>query len=295
MLVLNFKKIDAFTKGLSSGNPAGYVYMDSSDLLSDEEMQKVAAELKGFVCEVGYVNRRDKVFELRYFSSECEVAFCGHATIAIMYDLISSDPELLKEKELTMKVHAGELTAFNHIKDEDAVYIMAPKPQFLERKIKWNEIFSALDAEEAAFSTKIPFQVIDGGLRTLIIPMTSLNECLSLSPDQETLKQFCMEKDIDIVHVYSKDTSNPEMKYRTRVFAPRFGYLEDPATGSGNSAFGYYLIHNNLWTEDFSIEQGVSLQNPNVVKLKRYTENNTDRILFGGCATTRIEGKYYLH
>lgn len=101
---------------------------------------------------------------------------------------------------------------------------------------------------------------------------------MSLSPNQEKLKQFCIEKDIDIVHVYTENTGNPEMKYRTRVFAPKLGYLEDPATGSGNSAFGYYLIHNNLWMEDFSIEQGVSLQHPNVVKLKRYTANNTDRI-----------------
>ncbi len=33
----------------------------------------------------------------------------------------------------------------------------------------------------------------------------------------------------------------------TRVFAPKFGYLEDPATGSGNSAFGYYMLKNALW------------------------------------------------
>jgi PhzF family phenazine biosynthesis protein len=295
MKTLDFKKIDAFTKGLSPGNPAGYVFMERADLLSEDEMQKIAAELKGFVNEVGFVNRQDKQFGMKFFSSECEVAFCGHATIAIMYDLISTNPDLINEKELKIKVSAGTLSVFNHVKDEDAVYIMAPEPQFLEREIKWSEIAQALDADITVFDNEKTFQVIDGGLRTLIIPMASLKDCLRLYPNQENLKQFCFKNDIDIVHVFTDEVYTSDAKYRTRVFAPKYGYLEDPATGSGNSAFCYYLIYKNLWTGDFSIEQGSSLNNPNIVKVKRYEKDNVDRILFGGCGTTRIVGSYCLH
>ena len=294
MKTLNFKKIDAFTKGLSSGNPAGYVFMDKADILNAEEMQKLAAELKGFVNEVGFVSRKDKQFELRFYSAECEVAFCGHATIAIMYDLISTNTELMNEHELKIEVRAGTLSVFNHVKDEDAVYIMAPEPQFLEREITWKDIAEALDADLTAFDNTKQFQVIDGGLRTLIIPMASLADCLKLYPNQEKLRQYCLNNDIDIVHVFTDEVSTLEAKYRTRVFAPKYGYLEDPATGSGNSAFGYYLIYRSLWMGDFSIEQGDSLHNPNIVKVKRYGEENVDRISFGGCATTRVSGNYYL-
>lgn len=268
--------------------------MDRADLLSVEEMQKMATELKGFVNEVGYVSRKDKQFELKFYSSECEVAFCGHATIAIMYDVISTNAELMNEHELKIKVRAGTLSVFNHVKDEDAVYIMAPEPQFLEREINWNEIAEALDADLTVFDNKKRFHVIDGGLRTLIIPIASLEDCLRLYPNQEKLRQFCLNNDIDIVHVFTDEVNTLEAKYRTRVFAPKYGYLEDPATGSGNSAFCYYLIDNNLWMGDFSIEQGSSLNNPNIVKVKRYGEENVDRILFGGCGTTRIAGNYYL-
>lgn len=41
MKILNFKKIDAFTKGSSSGNPAGYVLLDRMDSLTEGEMQKL--------------------------------------------------------------------------------------------------------------------------------------------------------------------------------------------------------------------------------------------------------------
>lgn len=294
MKTLNFKKIDAFTKGSSSGNPAGYVLMDHIDALSNEEMQKMASELKGFVNEVGYVSRSDQQFDLKFYSSECEVAFCGHATIAIMYDLISTNTELLDEAQLKIKVQAGILSVFNHVKDEDAVYIMAPKPEFLKRKINWAEIAKVLDADITSFDTTKPFQVIDGGLRTLIVPMASLKDCLSLCPNQEKLRQFCLNNDFDIVHVFTDEISTPEAKYRTRVFAPKYGYLEDPATGSGNSAFGYYLMHKNLWKEDFSIEQGPSFKNPNMVKIKRFQSEDVDRVLFGGCGTTKIVGNYCL-
>ncbi|MDD4844835.1 MAG: PhzF family phenazine biosynthesis protein, partial [Anaerotignum sp.] len=178
MKILNFKKIDAFTKGAASGNPAGYVLMERPDALSEKEMQKLASELRGFVNEVGYVSRKDKQFTLKFYSSECEVAFCGHATIAIMYDLISTNPELLRETELKIKVKGEVLSVFNHIKKEDAVYIMAPEPQFLEREISWNEIAEALQTDVACFDRKKPFQLIDGGLRTLIVPTASRNACV---------------------------------------------------------------------------------------------------------------------
>ena len=295
MKTLDFKKIDAFTKGSSSGNPAGYVLLDRMDSLSEGEMQKLASELKGFVSEVGFASREDGGFHLKYYSSECEVAFCGHATIAIMYDLISTDPGLFDRKELKIRVRAGTLPVFNRLREEDAVYITAPEPKFLQRDISRKEIAEALGTRADTIKTDRAVRVIDGGLRTLIVPMASLMDCIDLFPDQEKLRIFSMEKDFDIVHVYTDEVSTKGTKYRTRVFAPKYGYLEDPATGSGNSAFGYYIIDEGMWEDDFLIEQGPSRNSPNIVRIRRLIGERADRILFGGSATTRIEGKYHLH
>ncbi len=51
MKSLKFKKIDAFTGSGSSGNPAGFIWMDRSDTLTEAEMQRIGAELQGFVME----------------------------------------------------------------------------------------------------------------------------------------------------------------------------------------------------------------------------------------------------
>ena len=80
----------------SSGNPAGVIYLNKYNDLTTDEMLQIAKELKGFVSEVGYIwENEDGSFGLRYYSSEREVEFCGHATIAIMYDLIKNRADLL--------------------------------------------------------------------------------------------------------------------------------------------------------------------------------------------------------
>jgi PhzF family phenazine biosynthesis protein len=154
---------------------------------------------------------------------------------------------------------------------------------------------TALGISPADLDTSLPIRVIDAGLRTLLVPVKTLETVLIMQPNDAKLRQFSLDRDFDITHVFTPQTAQADNRFRVRVFPPRFGYLEDPATGSGNSAFGYYLITENRWPGDMSLEQGLSRENPNIVKIKRQTINGEERILFGGSATTRIEGLYQLH
>lgn len=309
MRILNFKKIDAFTNGVSLGNPAGYIRLKEDESLREDEMQKIARELSGFVNEVGYVRKVGDAFDLKFYSSECEVAFCGHAIIAIMYDVLNNSAFRTKD-EVFINVKAGKLSVFNQINQEGAVYIMAPEPDFLNPEflkpgflkpgfIKSgtgiSEISDILGIKSSDIDRSMPVRLVDGGLRTLIVPLTSLSTCLRILPDEDKLKSFCLSNDVDIVHISTHETYTDSSEYRTRVFAPKYGYLEDPATGSGNAAFGYYLIDQNLWNGDLTVEQGPDKTKPNFVKLKRYYKKDKTRMLFGGCGTIRIEGNYYLH
>lgn len=295
MKTFPFKKMDAFSRGTSSGNPAGCIYLQNNAAIDESGMQKIARELKGFVNEVGYLFPVTDGFRLKFYSSECEVEFCGHATIAIMYDLIKENEELLDKKELSLYVNAGKLSVFNQISEEDAVYIMAPEPQFLSHGLAVGDISHALEIDESMVDGKQPMQVVNAGLRTLIVPLASLDACLTVYPTQEKLRLFCESKDIDIALIFARESYLEECQYRTRVFAPKYGYLEDPATGSGNAAFGHYLIQNGLWTDNVTVEQGPSRENPNIVRLRRYQKGQEERILFGGSSVMRICGNYLLH
>jgi len=123
-----------------------------------------------------------------------------------------------------------------------------------------------------------------------------LDDILSITPDLDELKEFCINQSIDIITVFTEEVSNKNNAFRTRVFAPTFGYLEDPATGSGNSAFGYYLHRNGRWQDSImSIEQNSYFDNANIVKIElSKDEHNEARVSFGGSAVVRINGEYNL-
>lgn len=295
MKIFPFKKMDAFSRAASSGNPAGCVYLENTAAIDETGMQKIAKELKGFVNEVGYLAPIADGFRLKFYSSECEVEFCGHATIAIMYDLIKANKDLLEKAELSLYVNAGKLSVFNLISEEDAVYIMAPEPRFLAHELTASDVAGILAINEKQLAGKASIQIVNAGLRTLIAPMISLEDVINTFPEQEELRLFCEANEIDIVLIFCEETYLAASQYRTRVFAPKYGYLEDPATGSGNAAFGHYLIQSGLWTTHVNIEQGPSRETPNIVKLRRYQRGQEDRILFGGSSVLRIHGDYHLH
>ena len=248
MRTVKFKKIDAFASESSAGNPAAVVYLDTLDELSDHEMLQIAKELKGFVNEVGFVcPGTDVDYQLRYFSAEREVAFCGHATIAILNDIITNDEAMQAQATLSIATRTDRLTVENRYKKEKGVFISAPAPRFSTKKISVTDVAVELNCPVEDLDMSRPIQIVNAGLETLVVPMAGIDSILSVAPNLGTLNEFCVQIGVDIIILYSYEVASQESNYRTRVFAPTFGYLEDPATGSGNAAFGYYLLSHDLW------------------------------------------------
>lgn len=296
MKKLSFKKIDAFATGTSAGNPAGAIYLNTENELDPNEMQRIAAELKGFVNEVGYVSKLDNnTFALKYYSSEIEVDFCGHATIGIMYDLLKGNPDLLKESTINVITSKGKSLVENRIPEENAVFISAPLPHFSKESIPTIHIAEALGISVQDICENYPIEIINAGLETLIVPIQTLRTILAVYPDFMKLKLFCENNSIDIVEAFSSEVSDKSNRFRTRVFAPRFGYLEDPATGSGNAAFGYYLLKHRGWDgEVISLEQNDRIDRPNIIKLLAKQKGTNTEVAFGGGAILRFKGEYFL-
>ena len=92
MTSYTYSKIDAFTAGQSLGNPAACLYLERGQKLSEQVMLEIAKRHKGFVSEVIFCEDRADGYFLTYYSSECEVDFCGHGTIACMVRLIKRTP-----------------------------------------------------------------------------------------------------------------------------------------------------------------------------------------------------------
>jgi PhzF family phenazine biosynthesis protein len=287
-----YKKIDAFTSGNSLGNPAACIYLAADEKLTAEEMLCVARQHRGFVSEMVYFKKNAFGGMLYFYSSECEVDFCGHGTIACMADLVKSDSVYSDRKKIEIETHKkGNITIYNEIERENAVFITAPEASDIGTDLLADEIAEALGLSKNEVLGQYPVDMINAGLNTLIVPVADLQSEIQAFPDEQALKAFCLTNGIDIVLIYSLEVAHKASKAHTRVFAPKFGYLEDPATGSGNSAFGHYMQKYGLWDgSGIAIEQGGCDRVFNTVRLKMAE----GRILFGGNATVRIEGTYYI-
>ena len=283
-------KSNAFTSGASLGNPAAALIAED-ECLTPEQMQQIAAEHKGFVMETVFCSPSETAeCKLTYYSSECEVDFCGHGTIATMYSIIKDDAALRAKKVLTVETNKkGMVSVYNEIDTEDAVYIEAPSPIEHAMNIPVEDIEGILTLRKGSINRERTIRIIDAGLRTLIVPITQFEDEVSVYPDEAALKVFCEGNDIDNILIYSLQVADAANFAHTRVFAPKYGYLEDPATGSGNSAFANYLLFEKMWDgSPITIEQGGNDRIFNAVKLK--TLNG--KVLFGGRATTKIQGYY---
>ena len=283
-------KSNAFTSGASLGNPAAALIAED-ECLTPEQMQQIAAEHKGFVMETVFCSPSETAeCKLTYYSSECEVDFCGHGTIATMYSIIKDDATLRAKKVLAVETNKkGMVSVYNEIDTEDAVYIEAPSPIEHSMIFSIDEIEGILTLRKGSINRERIIRIIDAGLRTLIVPITQFEDEVSVYPDEAALKVFCEGNDIDNILIYSLQVADAANFAHTRVFAPKYGYLEDPATGSGNSAFANYLLFEKMWDgSPITIEQGGNDRIFNAVKLK--TLNG--KVLFGGRATIKIQGYY---
>lgn len=286
-----YQKVDAFTAGGSAGNPAACLYLEPGQHLDDDRMLAIAREHRGFVSEVVYATVADDgAVGLTFWSAEREVEFCGHGTIACLYALITDTPALMAQDEVVLRTRRkGTLTLQNRVRDEDAVFITAPAPVRIGTDVGRDAVALALGVGAAAIDPGLPIDVVDAGLRTLLVPVRDLAVEVTMRPDEQVLHEFCVDHDVDIVLVFSREVAVPGHLAHARVFAPRFGYLEDPATGSGNSAFGYYLLDNGLWDGSAGrVEQGGADRAYNAVHLR--VQDGV--VLFGGSATVRIDGVY---
>ena len=296
-----FWKLDAFTSGASAGNPAGLVLLDAAEQITDAEMQRLATQVAGtgFVTEVAFARPAGgDALELRYFSCEREVPFCGHATVASIYHLCATVPEYRGRERLTLHTRKGPLAVENRIATEGCVYIAAPQPAFPELRVTAQEAATALSLPGSALDTRqispgdlLP--VSECGQKCLLVPLAGLDALIACAPSYATLRALADRAGFEVVVLYTRETHLPGRALRTRVFAPAFGYLEDPATGSGNAALAHWLRKHGAWTgETLAIEQGPDRVNPNLVTIRAAADGG---LQIGGCGVARIEGEYLLH
>ncbi|MEX2550922.1 MAG: PhzF family phenazine biosynthesis isomerase [Nitriliruptoraceae bacterium] len=253
----------AFTRDPAGGNPAGVVVTDA--LRPDRWMQEVAADI-GF-SETAFVTPRrgepDGYHDIRYFSPEREVAFCGHATIATAIVLAEQGPG---RGRLRFHSRTDEIpVAVETIDGVPTARFTSPAPS--HRPVAPATLAAALAAfgwGSEVLDPDLPPVVASAGADHLVVPLFSRSTLAAMSYDFEALRALMLDGDWTTVAVVWRESPT---RYHARNAFPVGGVVEDPATGAAAAALGGYLRDAGFLTppERITILQGEDLGRPSTL------------------------------
>ncbi|MFE9676716.1 PhzF family phenazine biosynthesis isomerase [Streptomyces sp. NPDC006259] len=248
----------AFTDDPAGGNPAGVV-LDARGL-DDATMLAVAAEV-GY-SETAFVTRHDETsrrFGVRYFSPLAEVAFCGHATVALAVALA----ERTGPGEILLDTPAGEIPVAT-VSEDGAVLATLTSVATRSRPAESTELDAALKAlgwEAGELDPALPPHVAFGGNDHLVLAAASRARLASLDYDFDGLAEVMRLHGWTTLQLVWRESP---YRFHARDPFPVGGVVEDPATGAAAAAFGGYLRALGLVTGPtrIAIRQGEDMGRP---------------------------------
>lgn len=263
---LEIYQVDAFTEHTFRGNPAAVCMTQHP--LETEVMLNIAAEMA--VSETAFLCLAD--MNLKWFTPKQEVMLCGHGTLATV--------EVLRHKG---KLKSGDVMAFNTLSgvleaelvgDEIALDFPAP---VIETKDKPDfKLVGALGLNSSEINHYAQF---DG---KQLIAIDSESRLKEIAPNFDALKQL-PGRGVVITAL----SSEQDLDFISRYFAPWVGVNEDPVTGSAHCALTKYW-GEKLDKTEFSAYQASERGGHLKTKLIK------DRVKLFGSARMVLAGKLYI-
>jgi len=208
--------IDAFTEKIFGGNPAAVCVVENFPPVV--LMQNIAAENN--LSETAFIKKEENFYRLRWFTPATEVDFCGHATLAAAFVILTQLEKNLSAVEF--ETLSGKFTV-----ERKGKFFEMNFPAYKPEKIPVTEEMSdALNAK-----------VLEAWLaRDLLMVLDSAATVENLRPNFEKLTKLN-----GMIQAVTAPDKNFDCV--SRIFAPKIKIPEDPVTGSTHCLIAPY------WTE----------------------------------------------
>ena len=239
-------KVKAFTCDGEGGNGAGVAILD--DAISDQKMQEIAKDV-GFA-ETAFVWPADLGWNIRYFSPEIEIPFCGHATIGVGTTLGQrSGPGVYN-----LELRNGDRITVEAFEDPSMGWgASLQSPKTSTENISQQQMADAYDAfglSAADLDPRLPTRIINAGANHLLIGIKLRSRLSTIGfsfPNVKRLQEALSLATVSLVH------AEDDKVFHARNPFPVGGLYEDPATGAAAAALAGYLRELE-WPEQNKIE-----------------------------------------
>ena len=299
---LKFYQADVFTSQPFGGNPVA-VFPDA-DGLADNGLQQIAREMN--LSETVFVfppTDPAAVARLRIFTPTQEIPFAGHPVLGTFYVLAQLGRIATQEQvtHVTQECNIGLFSVELHTEQSRVVRVVMsqPKPEFLDPIDAVDDVYLVGGAlglpKHVIADRKWPLQVVSTGLPVLIVPVRTLTAVRSINPDASAIINVCERFGANGIMVFTTVTVESFASVHARMFAPKIGILEDPATGSAGGALGAYLVQNGVVEvgpmTDILIEQGYEIDRPSRILVQVESDDDVIQgVKVGGHCVMVVEG-----
>jgi PhzF family phenazine biosynthesis protein len=254
-------QVDAFADKPFAGNPAAVCVLSGPRDAS--WMQLLAREMN--LSETAFLTKRDRGYDLRWFTPTVEVALCGHATLASAH-VLWEQGHLRPDDTAVFQTQSGELSA-----KKKGAWIEMDFPATTATPV------SAREDVEAALGTRT--RHLGQTCFDYLAEVDSEDAVRALSPDFAKLRRLEARG-----LIVTSRASRSDCDYVSRFFAPAAGIDEDPVTGSAFCCLGPY------WKERLGRDDLIGYQASPRGGFAR-TRCDGNRVLISGQAITVIKGE----
>ena len=263
-------QVDAFTRDLFGGNPAGVV--PEANGLTESDMQNIAREMN--LSETAFVLPPEKEgadFRVRFFTPAAEVDLCGHATIAAFHTLAWKGAIRASEPFVSavQQTFAGLLPVKIYFSQGSVKGVeMEQAPHEHCRALRSDKIAEIIGLPEARLDPRFPIECSYSGLWAVMIGVKEIADLERLAVDRERIVSAAPDiAKLSGLYIFAWDGGKP----RARFFVnPAYDIVEDPFTGTATGAFGGYLHkHGKLETGKYLLcRQGYEMGRPGEGEVK---------------------------
>lgn len=268
--------VDAFATEPLKGNPVA-VYFDCDDL-TGSQMQTIAKEMN--LSETTFVLSPEQGGDahIRIFTPVNELPFAGHPLLGTAIAIGNRGPLDQLKLETAMGLIPFELVRTDGV--VTAAWMQQPVPVW-EPFDRSEELLAALGVTDAA----LPVDIYRNGPRHVLVALGSVEELSALTPDHRALFAF---EDM-AVNCFAGSGTN----WRSRMFSPAYGVVEDAATGSAAGPIAIHVARHGLieYGQRIVITQGVEMGRPS--PMHAFAEGTGDQVTtveVGGDGVVVLEG-----
>jgi trans-2,3-dihydro-3-hydroxyanthranilate isomerase len=272
---------DVFTDTPLTGNQLA-VFQDARDIL-DSRLQALAREINFSETVYAYPARGGAHARLRIFTPSRELPFAGHPVLGTAFVVAASHPD----DEIRLETGRGVVPIRMERTGGRATFgwMRQPLPSVAPFQGE-ADLLAAIGVDRSL----LPVEVYDNGVRHVYVALANEDAVGHLRPDTQTLVRVAGDCGVNYF-------AGRGSRWKTRMFAPGMGVVEDPATGSAAGPLAVHLARHRLiaFGETIQISQGAELNRPSTLHARATGSHDAlESVEVGGSAVIVGRGEFSL-